>query len=159
VRHRGHQHRDRLPEVERGRRAGEHLRPVADVRLQVAAPALRHRPVQRPRVRGHHRVIVHVDDPRFPRRLLGHLVRIAGRAALWAALSAAPAEGISVPELVTASDMSRRWVYYRLRELAAAGRVVQTARQACVCTTRDQQYQEAPKVAHIGSIIVVRAYD
>jgi hypothetical protein len=80
-------------------------------------------------------------------------------AALWAALSAAPAEGISVPELVTASDMSRRWVYYRLRELAAAGRVVQTARQACVCTTRDQQNQETPKVAHIGSIIVVRAYD
>jgi S-DNA-T family DNA segregation ATPase FtsK/SpoIIIE len=49
-------------------------------------------------------------------------------ATLWAALTAAPDEGISVPELVAATDMSRRWVYYRLRELASAGRVIQTAR-------------------------------
>jgi hypothetical protein len=50
-------------------------------------------------------------------------------ATLWDALSAAPDEGISVPELVAATGMSRRWVYYRLRELAAAGRVTQTARK------------------------------
>ena len=50
-------------------------------------------------------------------------------ATLWDALSAAPDEGISVPELVTATGMSRRWVYYRLRELAATGRVTQTARK------------------------------
>jgi hypothetical protein len=49
-------------------------------------------------------------------------------ATLWAALSAAPDEGISAPELVAATGMSRRWVYYRLRELASAGRVTQTAR-------------------------------
>ena len=47
---------------------------------------------------------------------------------LWAALADAPDEGITVPDLVTITGMSRRWVYYRLRELAAAGRVVQTAR-------------------------------
>jgi hypothetical protein len=47
---------------------------------------------------------------------------------LWTALSLAPDEGISVPELVAITRMSRRWVYYRLRELASAGRVIQTAR-------------------------------
>ena len=46
----------------------------------------------------------------------------------WAALSLAPDEGTSVPDLVTETGMSRRWVYYRLRELAAAGRAVQVAR-------------------------------
>jgi S-DNA-T family DNA segregation ATPase FtsK/SpoIIIE len=49
-------------------------------------------------------------------------------ASLLDALSAAPDEGISVPELVAALSMSRRWVYYRLGKLAAAGQVVQTAR-------------------------------
>jgi len=49
-------------------------------------------------------------------------------AALWDALSAAPAEGISAAELIAVTGMSRRWVYYRLRELAAAGRAVQTTR-------------------------------
>ena len=39
----------------------------------------------------------------------------------------APAEdGISVPELMAATGMGRRWVYYRLRDLADAGRVIQT---------------------------------
>ncbi len=47
---------------------------------------------------------------------------------LWAALSLAPDEGTSVPDLVTETGMSRRWVYYRLRELAAAGRAVQITR-------------------------------
>ena len=49
-------------------------------------------------------------------------------AILWAALSLAPDEGTSVPDLVTETGMSRRWIYYRLRELAAAGRAVQVAR-------------------------------
>lgn len=44
------------------------------------------------------------------------------------ALDRAPAEGISVPELVTATGRSRRWIYYRLRELAAEGRAEQTDR-------------------------------
>jgi S-DNA-T family DNA segregation ATPase FtsK/SpoIIIE len=48
-------------------------------------------------------------------------------AALWEALSAAPPAGITVGRLVAASGMSRRWVYYRLREYAAAGWAVQVA--------------------------------
>ena len=47
---------------------------------------------------------------------------------LQSALSRAPDQGISVSELMAATGMSRRWVYYRLRELSAAGRVIQTAR-------------------------------
>jgi S-DNA-T family DNA segregation ATPase FtsK/SpoIIIE len=47
---------------------------------------------------------------------------------LRAALSLAPDAGLSVPELVTITRMSRRWVYYRLNELAADGKVTQTAR-------------------------------
>lgn len=31
---------------------------------------------------------------------------------LWAALSLAPGEGISVPDLVTTTGMGRRWIYY-----------------------------------------------
>jgi len=49
-------------------------------------------------------------------------------AILWAALSLAPDQGISVSDLMSATGMSRRWVYYRLRELADAGRAVQTER-------------------------------
>lgn len=41
------------------------------------------------------------------------------------ALDRAPADGIGVPELVTATGRSRRWVYYRLRSLAAESRVEQ----------------------------------
>jgi hypothetical protein len=49
-------------------------------------------------------------------------------AILWAALSLASGDGISVPGLMSATGMGRRWVYYRLRELADAGRAVQTER-------------------------------
>jgi S-DNA-T family DNA segregation ATPase FtsK/SpoIIIE len=52
--------------------------------------------------------------------------RDAPEAILWAALSLAPEEGISVPGLMTATGMGRRWVYYRLRELAETGRAIQT---------------------------------
>jgi hypothetical protein len=44
------------------------------------------------------------------------------------ALSAAPAEGIPVGDLITATGMSRRWVFYRLRQFAADGYAVQTIR-------------------------------
>jgi S-DNA-T family DNA segregation ATPase FtsK/SpoIIIE len=47
---------------------------------------------------------------------------------LWAALSIAPDEGMSVPDLVARTGMSRRWIYYRIRELAKDGAVIQTAR-------------------------------
>jgi S-DNA-T family DNA segregation ATPase FtsK/SpoIIIE len=46
-------------------------------------------------------------------------------AVLWAALSVAPDEGLSVPELMTETGMSRPWVYQRLQELARTGHVTQ----------------------------------
>jgi len=49
-------------------------------------------------------------------------------ALLWAALSMAPAHGIPVAGLIAATGMSRRWVYYRLRQLADAGQAIQTER-------------------------------
>ena len=43
-------------------------------------------------------------------------------------LAAAPPEGTPVREIITATGMSRRWVFYRLQQLAAAGLAVQTVR-------------------------------
>ena len=43
-------------------------------------------------------------------------------AMLWAALCLAPEDGVSVPDLMHQTGMDRRWVYYRLTALAAAGR-------------------------------------
>jgi hypothetical protein len=54
--------------------------------------------------------------------------RGAPEAILWAALSLAPDEGISVPGLMDATGMGRRWIYYRLRELSNTGLVAQTQR-------------------------------
>jgi S-DNA-T family DNA segregation ATPase FtsK/SpoIIIE len=48
--------------------------------------------------------------------------------ALWIALRRAPRQGLSVRELITATGMSRSWVYYRLQELASTGRAVQVSR-------------------------------
>ncbi len=47
---------------------------------------------------------------------------------LWRALLDAPESGVSVAALVNASGKSRRWVYYRLKDHAKAGRAVQTLR-------------------------------
>lgn len=47
---------------------------------------------------------------------------------LWAALSLAPDDGTTVPELMTATGMSRPWIYLRLRELAERGQVIQVSR-------------------------------
>jgi S-DNA-T family DNA segregation ATPase FtsK/SpoIIIE len=49
-------------------------------------------------------------------------------AMLWAALSLAPAQGVPVADLIAATGMSRRWVYYRLRQLAGTGQAIQTER-------------------------------
>jgi S-DNA-T family DNA segregation ATPase FtsK/SpoIIIE len=54
--------------------------------------------------------------------------RPAPETALWAALHDAGPEGVTVAELVTATGKGRTWVYDRLREWAAAGRVIQTIR-------------------------------
>jgi S-DNA-T family DNA segregation ATPase FtsK/SpoIIIE len=57
----------------------------------------------------------------------GHGAAEGPEGALWAALCQAPAEGLPVWVLMGACGMSRSWVYYRLQELAAAGRAVQAA--------------------------------
>jgi hypothetical protein len=47
---------------------------------------------------------------------------------LWAALVLAPPEGTTVPDLMTATGMSRPWIYLRLRDLAEQGHVIQVSR-------------------------------
>jgi S-DNA-T family DNA segregation ATPase FtsK/SpoIIIE len=49
-------------------------------------------------------------------------------ALLWAALSMAPAEGITVPELVSQTGMSRPWIYQRLRDLVRDSQAAQVTR-------------------------------
>jgi S-DNA-T family DNA segregation ATPase FtsK/SpoIIIE len=49
-------------------------------------------------------------------------------ALLWTALRLAPEEGIPVADLVSATGMSHRWVNYRLKALADAGRAIQIRR-------------------------------
>jgi hypothetical protein len=52
----------------------------------------------------------------------------APEAILWAALSLAPDDGTTVPDLMAATGMSRPWIYLRLRELAEQGQVIQVSR-------------------------------
>jgi hypothetical protein len=52
----------------------------------------------------------------------------APEAILWAALSLAPDDGVTVPDLMEATGMSRPWIYQRLRELAERGHVIQVSR-------------------------------
>ncbi len=47
---------------------------------------------------------------------------------LWAALSLAPEDGVPIANLEAATGMSQRWIHYRLRALAEAGRAVQVRR-------------------------------
>jgi hypothetical protein len=58
-------------------------------------------------------------------------------AMLWAALVVAPAEGTTVPDLMTATDMSRPWIYLRLRDLAERGHVIQVSRGRWRAVTDD----------------------
>jgi hypothetical protein len=54
--------------------------------------------------------------------------RLDANAILWDALSTAPPGGIPVSELIAITGMSRRWVFYRLKQLAERGEAVQTVR-------------------------------
>jgi len=54
--------------------------------------------------------------------------RLDANAMLWEALSAAPPEGVPVSELIAITGMSRRWVFWRLKQLAERGDAVQTVR-------------------------------
>jgi S-DNA-T family DNA segregation ATPase FtsK/SpoIIIE len=61
----------------------------------------------------------------------GHAPDDPGRAPemnLWLALSLASDEGVTVPELMDQTGMSRPWVYQRLQDLARSGQVVQVSR-------------------------------
>jgi FtsK/SpoIIIE family len=97
------------------------LRPALD---EVSLSAMEERAESRPGAPDHLPSSEHAEDARGAPGDAGH----ARDTILWAALSLAPAEGISVPALMAATGMGRRWVYYRLRELADAGRVIQTER-------------------------------
>jgi hypothetical protein len=64
------------------------------------------------------------DDPQIgPEETRG-----APDAMLWAALSLAPAEGVTVPDLMAETRMSRPWVYQRLHDLSQRGQVTQVSR-------------------------------
>ena len=58
---------------------------------------------------------------------------------LWAALSLAPDEGATVPELMTATGMSRPWIYQRLRGLAERGQIIQVSRGRWRAASGDNQ--------------------
>lgn len=54
--------------------------------------------------------------------------RVTPEAILWAVLSLAPDAGVTVPQLMAETGMSRPWVYQRLQELARSGQVIQASR-------------------------------
>jgi hypothetical protein len=58
---------------------------------------------------------------------------------LWAALVTAPPEGATVPDLMTATGMSRPWIYLRLRDLAEQGHVIQVSRGRWRAVTDDTE--------------------
>jgi S-DNA-T family DNA segregation ATPase FtsK/SpoIIIE len=58
---------------------------------------------------------------------------------LWAALVVAPPEGTTVPDLMTATGMSRPWIYLRLRDLADEGHVIQVSRGRWRAVTDDTE--------------------
>lgn len=58
-------------------------------------------------------------------------------AMLWVALVLAPDEGTTVPDLMTATGMSRPWIYLRLRDLAEQGHVTQVTRGRWRAVTND----------------------
>jgi hypothetical protein len=61
----------------------------------------------------------------------------APEAVLWVVLSLAPDEGITVPDLMDATGMSRPWIYLRLRDLAEQGHVIQVSRGRWRAVTGD----------------------
>jgi hypothetical protein len=94
-------------------------RPALDV-VSVAALEGAHAPSETPHA--------NQDSPE-PQGDRGHPDGDSGaESALWAALCNAPDEGVSVSELIEATGMGRRWVYYRLGDLSRSGRVVQINR-------------------------------
>ena len=58
---------------------------------------------------------------------------------LWLALMLAPQDGTTVPDLMTATSMSRPWIYLRLRDLAEQGQVIQVSRGRWRAVTDDTE--------------------
>jgi S-DNA-T family DNA segregation ATPase FtsK/SpoIIIE len=90
------------------------LRPRLD---EVSLRALAERPASDPEMAG--------DDPGTR---LEPDAEAGPDALLWTALRMAPEDGVPVADLVSATGMSHRWVNYRLKALADAGRAVQVRR-------------------------------
>ena len=63
---------------------------------------------------------------------------------LWTALTLAPSEGSSVPELMTFTGMGRTWVYDRLQDHATGGRAVQISRGRWRATQRTDSTASDP---------------
>ena len=110
------------PEHDTPRRARAYL--VTDEDVQAAAshyadhrPALDHVSLNGMTERADMATLSPIPDPAH-----------APEAVLWAVLSIAPEDGITVPELMDETGMSRPWVYQRLHELARAGQVIQVSR-------------------------------
>jgi S-DNA-T family DNA segregation ATPase FtsK/SpoIIIE len=74
------------------------------------------------------RAIEEQHEAELPEESDGGGTEDAPDAVLWAALSLAPDEGITVPDLMNATGMSRPWIYQRLREMAERGQVTQVSR-------------------------------
>ena len=101
------------------------LRPPLDEVSRQAIEAQRHttRPTR------------HLPTPRAARR--ADLAEDTPDVLLWAALSLAPEDGTTVPDLIEATGMSRPWIYQRLRELADVGQVIQVSRGRWRAVTGD----------------------
>jgi hypothetical protein len=96
-------------------------RPLLD---DVSRRAVEERAQTRPGTPAHGTSSDHADDT-------GNAPDDPGRApemSLWLSLSLAPGEGVTVPELMDQTGMSRPWVYQRLQDLARTGRVIQVSR-------------------------------
>jgi hypothetical protein len=78
----------------------------------------------------------------------GHAQIDAGRAPdtiLWAVLSLAPDEGVTVPELIDETGMSRPWVYQRLQDLVRNRQVIQVSRGRWRATPDDEPPSPSPE--------------
>jgi S-DNA-T family DNA segregation ATPase FtsK/SpoIIIE len=119
------------PEHPNPKRARAYLISDTDVRTTAHHHATR-RPVLNPPHPPHH--TIDEDPDHGPRPATRTAARPApdgtdtAEERLWKALLAAPPDGASISDLIEASGKSRRWVYYRLKEHAKAGRAIQTAR-------------------------------
>jgi S-DNA-T family DNA segregation ATPase FtsK/SpoIIIE len=58
---------------------------------------------------------------------------------LWTTLILAPEEGATVPDMMSATGMSRPWIYLRLRDLAEQGHVIQVSRGRWRAVTDDTE--------------------